>query len=110
MKWLVVAEWDRATRSMLDGHDRLLSVIGSRVEGGFMPRTFTIETTLAAWSLVGGILANIAGFMLIGRLAWPLSALLIALGTSGLVGAMVLVAMADRRHRIAAAAPTSGTD
>jgi peptidoglycan/LPS O-acetylase OafA/YrhL len=64
-----------------------------------MPRTITIETTLAAWSLVGGVLANIAGFMLIGRQAWPLSATLIAVGTSGLVGAMILVAAADRKHR-----------
>ena len=68
-----------------------------------MPRAITIETALAAWSLVGGVLANIAGFMLIGRQAWPLSATLIALGTSGLVGAMVLVAAADRKHRVAAA-------
>jgi hypothetical protein len=57
-----------------------------------LPRTPAIKTTLAAWSLVGGVLANIAGFMLIGGLAWPVSATLIALGTSGLVGAMVLVA------------------
>jgi hypothetical protein len=34
-----------------------------------MSRAITIETSLAAWSLVGGVLANIAGFMLIGRLA-----------------------------------------
>jgi hypothetical protein len=75
-----------------------------------MPRSLTIETTLAAWSLVGGVLANIGGFMLIGRIAWPLSATLIALGTSGLVGAMVLVAAADRKPRIAVAPSALGTD
>ena len=63
-----------------------------------MPHTRTIETTLAAWSLVAGLAANFAGFMLIGRLTWPLSVALITLGTVGLIGAMLLVAAADRNH------------
>ena len=33
-----------------------------------MPQTRRVETTLAACSLVAGLLANFAGFMLIGRL------------------------------------------
>ena len=56
-----------------------------------MPQMRRIETTIAVWSLVAGLAANFAGFMLIGRFPWPVSLALIALGTSGLVGAMVLV-------------------
>ena len=70
-----------------------------------MPEARRIETTLAAWSLVAGLVANFAGFMLIGRLPWPLSIALIALGTSGLIGAMLLVAAADRNPRTTALAP-----
>ena len=70
-----------------------------------MPQTRRVETTLAACSLVAGLLANFAGFMLIGRLAWPLCLALVAFGTSGLIGAMLLVAAADRNHRTAAALP-----
>jgi hypothetical protein len=70
-----------------------------------MPHTRTIETTLAAWSLVAGLAANFAGFMLIGRLAWPVSVVLVALGTSGLVGTMLLVAYADRKRRTQAPEP-----
>ena len=66
-----------------------------------MSHVRSIETTAAAWSLAGGFLANFAGFMLIGKLGWPLSIALIALGTSGLVGAMVLIAVADRNHSAA---------
>ena len=62
-----------------------------------MPHTRRIETTLAAGALVGGFLANFAGIILMGRLGWPLSVALIAVGTSGLIGAMLLVAAADRR-------------
>jgi hypothetical protein len=62
-----------------------------------MPQTRRVETTLAVRSLVAGLLANFAGFMLIGRLAWPLCLALITLGTSGLIGAMFLVAAADRK-------------
>ena len=54
---------------------------------------------MAAWSMVSGLAANFVGFMLIGRFPWPVSLGLIALGTSGLVGAMLLVALADRKHR-----------
>ena len=64
-----------------------------------MPHTRRIETTLAAWALVAGFLANFAGIMLVGRLAWPLSLALITLGTSGLIGAMLLVAAADRNRK-----------
>jgi hypothetical protein len=67
-----------------------------------VPQTRRIETALAAWSLLAGLVANFAGFMLIGRLAWPLCLALIAFGTSGLIGAMLLVAAADRNHRTAA--------
>jgi uncharacterized membrane protein len=67
-----------------------------------MPHTRSIETTLATCSLVGGLAANFAGLLLIGRLPWQLSAALVILGTSALVGAMLLVAAADRKH----AAPT----
>jgi hypothetical protein len=63
-----------------------------------MPHAPRIETTLAAWSLVGGLLANAAGFMLMGKWGWLLSIALIVLGTSGLVGAMLLAAAADRSH------------
>jgi hypothetical protein len=59
-----------------------------------VPQTRRIETTLAPWSLLAGLVANFAGFMLIGRLAWPLCLALIAFGTSGLIGAMLLVAAA----------------
>ena len=51
-----------------------------------MPHTRSIETTLAAWSLVGGLAANFAGLLLIGK--------------GGLVGAMLLVAAADRKHTV----------
>jgi hypothetical protein len=60
-----------------------------------MPNTH-IETTLAAWSLVGGFLANFAGVILVGKLVWPLSVALMVVGTSGLIGAMLLIAAADR--------------
>jgi hypothetical protein len=72
-----------------------------------MAHTGRIETALAAWSLAGGFVANFAGFILMGRLGWPLSVALIALGTSGLVGAMLLVASADRNPY--KTVPTSGT-
>jgi hypothetical protein len=65
-----------------------------------MPHTRSIETTLATWSLVGGLAANFAGLLLIGKLPWPLSVALVVLGTSGLVGAMFLVAAADRKHTV----------
>ena len=70
-----------------------------------MPHTRDIETTLAACSLIVGFVANFAGFFLIGRLAWPLSVAFNILGTSGLIGAMVLVAAADRNHRKLAPVP-----
>jgi hypothetical protein len=65
----------------------------------------SIETTLAAWSLVGGFAANFAGLLLIGRLPWPLSIALVVLGTSGLIGAMLLVAAADRNQSAEALTP-----
>jgi hypothetical protein len=61
-----------------------------------MLHTRRIETSFAAWSLAGGFLANFAGFILMGRLGWLLSIALIALGTNGLVSAMLLIAAADR--------------
>ena len=63
-----------------------------------MPHTRAIETTLATWSLVGGLAANFLGLLLIGNLPWQLNIALIVLGTIGLVGAMLLVAAADRKH------------
>jgi hypothetical protein len=63
-----------------------------------MPHTPKIEITLTAWSLVGGLIANAAGVMLMGRWGWPLSIALIVLGMTGLVGAMLLVAAADRNR------------
>ena len=42
-----------------------------------MPHTRSIETTLATWSLVGGLAANFAGLLLIGKLPWPLSVALV---------------------------------
>jgi hypothetical protein len=74
-------------------------------EGFAVPQTRTIETTLAAWSLLAGLVANFTGFMLFGRLAWPLCLALIAIGTGGLVGAILLVAAADRNHRTASVSP-----
>lgn len=70
-----------------------------------MPQTRRIETTLAAWSLVAGLVANFTGLMLIGRLSWPLAVALVALGTTGLVGAMLLVAAADRINSTQTLAP-----
>lgn len=67
-------------------------------EGGSMPQATRIEITLAAWSLAGGLLANAAGVMLMGRWGWPLSIALVVLGMSGLVGAMLLVAAPDRNN------------
>ena len=64
-----------------------------------MPHTRRIETTLAAWALVAGFLANFAGIMLVGRLTWPLNVALIAVGTTSLIGAMLLVAAADRSRK-----------
>ena len=63
-----------------------------------MPHTRAIETTLATWSLVGGLAANFAGLLLIGNLPWQMNIALILLGTSGLVGAVLLIAAADRKH------------
>ena len=89
-------------------------------EGLAVPQTRRIETSLAAWSLLAGLVANftgfmgsmyvtntLPGFMLIGRLAWPLCLALIAIGTGGLIGAMLLVAAADRNHRTAAPPPAA---
>ena len=64
-----------------------------------MPHTRRIQTTLAAWALVGGVLANVVGITLAGKLVWPLSVALIAVGTSGLIGAMLLLAAADRGRK-----------
>jgi hypothetical protein len=50
---------------------------------------------LAAISVLSGLLTTFAGFMLFGRLGL-LSALLVLVGTAGLVGGMLLVAAADR--------------
>jgi hypothetical protein len=61
-----------------------------------MPHTRRVETTLAALSLVAGLAANFTGFILIGRLAWPLSLAFLVLGTVGVVGAVFLIAAADR--------------
>ena len=60
-----------------------------------MPHTPRIETTLAAISVVGGLLTTAAGFMFFGRLGW-LSAVLVLLGTGGLIGGMMLIVAADR--------------
>ena len=62
-----------------------------------MPHARRIETTLAAWALVGGFLANVAGITLAGRLGWSLTVALAAVGTSSLIGGMLLLAAADRR-------------
>ena len=70
-----------------------------------MPHVRRIETGLAAWSLVGGLLANFAGLMLMSRLPWQLSVALVALGTSGLIGAVLLLAAADRNHKTKNVAP-----
>jgi hypothetical protein len=51
-----------------------------------MPHTVRIETTLAAWSLVRGLLTDFAGLLLIGRLPWPLSVALVGLGSSVSLG------------------------
>jgi hypothetical protein len=72
-----------------------------------MPHMRRIETTMAAWSLVAGLAANFAGFMLIGRLPWPLSLALVALGTAGLIGAMVLISAADRNRGTLAPPPNA---
>ena len=60
-----------------------------------MPHTPRIETTLAAISVVGGLLITAAGFMFFGRLGW-LSAVLVLIGTGGLIGGMMLIVAADR--------------
>jgi len=68
-----------------------------------MSQARRIETTLAASSLVAGFVANFTGLMLIGRM--PLIAALVALGTTGLVGAMLLVAAGDRNNGTQTLAP-----
>jgi hypothetical protein len=75
-----------------------------------MPHTRRIETTLAACSLVGGFLANFAGIILVGRLVWPLSVALVAVGTSALIGAMLLVAAADRSRNTEPVPRPTGTE
>ena len=64
-----------------------------------MPHTSRIETTLAAWSLVGGFLANVAGITLAGRLGWHLAVALVAAGTSSLIAGILLLAAADRGRK-----------
>jgi hypothetical protein len=70
-----------------------------------MSQARRIETTLAASSLVAGFVANFTGLMLIGRMPWPLIAALVALGATGLVGAMLLVAAGDRNNGTQTLAP-----
>jgi hypothetical protein len=64
-----------------------------------MPHSHRIETTIAVWALVAGFLANFAGVILASKLAWPLSLALMVIGISGLIGAMLLIAAADRNRK-----------
>ena len=62
-----------------------------------MPHSPRIETTLAAISVLSGLLITGAGFMFLGRLGW-LSAVFILVGTGGLIGGMMLIVAADRER------------
>jgi hypothetical protein len=102
-------QWRLCATRGLTGPSPSLTPIraGLYPEGLAVPQTRRIETSLAAWSLLAGLVANFTGFMLIGRVAWPLCLALIAIGTGGLIGAMLLVAAADRNHRTAAPPPAA---
>ena len=96
----------RNQRPHLKDADRGFWILACRWFLGWRQSLLIVKPeTVLRWRRRGWRSANFTGLMLIGRLPWPLTVALVALGTTGLIGAMPLVAAADRTNGTQTLAP-----